>query len=89
MSYQIIRAGRGYNPVIAVTPPNAGPDTDGARFYEKKSWGPGAGEFRETNARSALMAFSGHADGWGWADLPDETFASLEDIEDWIKKALA
>lgn len=88
MTYRIIRAGAGYNPIIAVTPPDADYETEGARYFEKKSWGPKAGEFYETNARSALMGFSGHADGWGWADLPEQDFASLDEIEAWVRERL-
>lgn len=83
--YQMIRAGAGYDPVIVVTPPGAGPDTEGAVFYEHRSWGEHRNQFKQIDARAAMMAFSGHADGWGWADLPKQTFADLDAVAAWIK----
>lgn len=83
--YEMIRAGAGYDPVIVVSPPGAGPETEGAVFYERRSWGDKPNQFKQIDARAALMAFSGHADGWGWADLPQQTFADLDAVEAWIK----
>jgi hypothetical protein len=54
----------------------------------RRSWKVGnevPNTFHEISRDSALMGFSGHADGWGWADRPKQPFHSLEEIEAWLK----
>jgi len=92
-SYKVIRAGTRYDPVIVVTPPDAGPDTKGAKCYELSTFKDGngisgwkVGEFNEISQREALVAFSGMADGWGFADdIPTEPFLSLEDALTFVR----
>jgi len=92
-SFRMVRAGTGYNPVILITPSNARPDNPDhprAKYFEcdrwKKSerWNPDG--FNEISYEEARLAFSGMADGWGFAKLPVEPFPSLEAVLDFIRK---
>lgn len=88
MSYQIIRAGSRYDPIVVVSPHGSGPETQDATFHIRRGWKVGEQEpgiFHEISRDSAMMAFSGHADGWGWAERPEQPFHSLDEIEAWLK----
>lgn len=85
--YKIIRAGSGYNVVVVVTPPDATPDSTDAKFFQRQDWPTDhqpADKFFEISRLDVLCAFSGHADGWGFAKRPDTNFATLEEVEAWI-----
>jgi hypothetical protein len=94
--FKMIRAGERYNPVILVTPPDAGPRTPNAQFFElsrykdnhparSEKWK--VGEFNEIDAGEALMAFCGQADGWGFADCAQVHFPTIKDAETWVLAA--
>jgi hypothetical protein len=87
--FRIIRAGRDYGVVVVVTPEDATPESTDARFFERKDWKAGdnpVDTFYEISWKSMLCAFSGHADHWGFAEIPKEAFASLEEVNAWIEK---
>ena len=82
--YRIIRASRSYNPVILVTPPDAaGSKSPDVRYYEYNTWKESPGwdrdAFNEISRREAMLAFHGMADAWGYPELPDRVFVSLEE----------
>lgn len=86
--FKIIRLGGGYDPVIVVSPPDAGPDTPDAKFYRLASWQIGnhkPGVFNEIDGGVALSYFSGQADGMGLEVVPEEIFPSLEAIVDHVR----
>lgn len=85
--FRIIRAGSGYGVVVVVTPADATPDSKDAKFFQRQSWSTDhqlADEFFEISRLDVLCAFSGHADGWGFAKRPNTDFATLEEVEAWI-----
>lgn len=69
--FKTIRCGKGFGLVILVSPPDAKPDTPGARFWRYADWQIGDHEpdrFNEIDSAIAESYFSGHADGLGWED---------------------
>ena len=87
--YKMIRAGTGYGVVIIVTPADATPNTPGVQCFERKNWKVGdnpVDTFYEISTLSAQLGFSGHADAWGYAELPKESFESIEKVDEWIKE---
>lgn len=77
--FRMIRCGTGFDPVIMVSPPDAGPDTPGARYYRCASWQIGdhpPGVFKEISKNLALSYLSGIADGIGFEAPPSETFST-------------
>ena len=87
--YKIIRCGSNYELVIVVTPADAKPDTEGAKFYRLASWQIGKDQprvFNEISHDCAMGYFSGQADGLGWQDYPNEPFESLEAILEYINR---
>jgi len=86
--FAIIRCGKNYNLVVVVTPADAGPDTEGAKFYRFATWKIGdhePGVFNEISKNHAVGYFSGHADGLGWEALSRDGFESLDVILEHIK----
>lgn len=87
--FRMIRCGTGFDPVIMVSPPDAGPETADAKFYRYASWRidnfePGV--FHEIRRDLAISYFSGVADGIG-CELPFEgTFPTLESALEFINK---
>ena len=88
--YRIIRVGKGFDPVLAVTPVDADYSTPNAHFYlldwlhatlDKKPL-----EFEEIDRSKVLSYFSGHADGLGFEFPPDQDFSSLEDLKTFIEE---
>ncbi len=84
-SFKMIRAGAGYNPVILVTPADTEPYAPGSKYYEYSSIKddnsiPGwkVGEFNEISHEETHYAFYPMADGWGFAELPEVPFLSIE-----------
>lgn len=86
MSYCVIRVSEDYRVVVVVTPENAKFEDDGAIYYLHKETVEGKSEefWGEISARGTLAYFSGHADGMGWRERPEESFESLSDIEKWV-----
>ncbi len=85
--FKIIRAGTEYRVVVVVTPADAGPETQDAKYFQRQDWATDhnpANQFYEIKLEDVLCAFSGHADGWGFAERPKTNFASLVEIETWI-----
>ena len=81
--YKIIRCGLGFDPVIVVTPAEAGPDPPGAKFHRLASWPIGDHKpnvFNEISRETALGYFSGHADGMGFEEFPREPFSTLDEL---------
>lgn len=79
--FKIIRCGTGFDLVIMVSPPDAGPDTPGARYYRYASWQIGNHQPEVSNKISrdrAMSYFSGIADGIGFEEPPSDIFPSLE-----------
>ncbi|MBI3631868.1 MAG: hypothetical protein HY225_00250 [Candidatus Vogelbacteria bacterium] len=79
--YTIIRCGARYCCVILVTPANAGPDTQDAKYYRFADWEIGdhkSGVFNEITRNTALGYFSGMADGLGFEDCPRDPFPTLD-----------
>lgn len=85
----MIRCGSEYRTVILVTPADAGPDDDGAKFY-RYSWDGVRGQepetFQEISRNSAIRYFSGIADGLGFANKPSSTFPNLDVAGRWIRQ---
>lgn len=97
--FKIIRCGTGFDPVIMVSPPDAGPDTPDAKYYRCSSrqigdYQPDA--FNEVSRDMATSYFSGMADGIGFEIPPADIFPTLEAAlsfvvekrNDWIRKRL-
>lgn len=79
--FKIIRCGAGFDPVIMVSPPDAGLDTLDAKFYRCASWQIGnhqPGVFNKVNRDLAISYFSGIADGIGFEVPPTDIFPTLE-----------
>ena len=87
--FKIIRCGNGFDPVIMVSPPNAGPDTPNAKYYRYASWQIGnhkPGLFNEISQDMAVSYFSGIADGVGFEIPPTDAFPSLETALQFVKE---
>ena len=95
----MVRCGRGFDPVIIVSPPDAGPDTPNPKFYRYASWQIGnhqPGMFNEIDLDMAMRYFSEQADGMGFENLPADPFPTLdaaltyvtEKRDEWGKKRL-
>ncbi len=87
--FRIIRCGEAWSLVIVVTPKDAKPDTVGARFYLWASWQMGdymPEVFREISLDEVINYFGGMADGLGFGEIPRESFASLEEVAQFIEK---
>ena len=83
--FRMIRCGSDYDPVIVVSPPDADPGSAGAQYYRWSTWGPGElRAFQQITERTADSYFGGQADGLGFEELPDKTFASLEEADTFI-----
>src|SRR3989344_8446671 len=79
--FKIIRCGTGFDPVIMVSPPDAGHDTPDAEYYRCASWqidDHKPGVFNEISRDMAISYFSGIADGIGFEVPSAETFPTLE-----------
>ncbi len=79
--FKMIRCGTGFNLVILVSPPDAGPDTPDAKYYRCASWKIGEHQpdvFNEINRDGAISYFSGIADSIGYEEPPANTFPTLE-----------
>lgn len=79
--FRIIRCGTGFDPVIIVSPPDAGPNTPDAKYYRCASWQIGdhqPGMFNEISRNMAISYFSGIADGIGFEVPPTDIFPTLE-----------
>lgn len=87
--FRMIRCGRGFDPVIVVSPADAGPNTLGAKYYRWASWKIGGhqpGMFNEISRDEAMDYFSGMADGLGFEALPEALFPTLDDTLRYITK---
>lgn len=87
--YKIIRCGSGFDPVIVVSPPDAGPDTPNAKYYRCASWQIGNHQpeiFNEISKDEAVGYFSGQADGMGFEVPPAENFPSLKSAQHYIRE---
>jgi hypothetical protein len=85
--HQIIRCGDRFGLVIAVTPPDADPQTPDATFYRFADWeinGKLPQVFHEISKEEAMGYFSGHADGLGWEDFSEEPFETLEKLQEYV-----
>ncbi len=79
--YQMIRCGEGFELVIVVSPPDAGPDTPDAKYYCWASWQIGDHQprmFNEISEDKASSYFSHLADSLGFEDLPPGIFPTLD-----------
>lgn len=79
--YKMVRCGSGFDPVIMVSPPDAGPNTLEAKYYRCASWQIGdhqPGVFNEISRNMAISYFSGIADGIGFEDPLTDTFPTLD-----------
>lgn len=94
MSFRIIRASLSFGVVLVVTPADAKPGDEGAKYHE---YHPGRAApgwnnegFNETSWKNdARFLFSGQADGLGYAELPEETFPTLEAVLAFVEKKRA
>lgn len=80
--FKIIRCGIGFELVILISPPGAGPDTPDAKYYRYASWQIGdhrPGVFNEIIPKMAMTYFSGIADGLGFETPPANVFPTLDD----------
>lgn len=91
-TFKFIRVAFGYNVVIAVSPADSTSKTEGSKFYRYDA-DEGFGEvdapkdlFTEIPKREALSYFSGHADGLGWEELPNNTFTSIQEMIDFVNE---
>ena len=90
MSFEIIRAGISYCVVLVVTPANS---KEGEGTYYEYNPGrrvPGwkSDQFNEVSwERDAKYLFSGHADGMGFAEIPDKPFPTLDSVLEFIKSS--
>lgn len=86
--FKMIRCGRFFDLVIMVTPPDAQPDTQGAKYFRYASWQIGNNPpnvFCEIDAQTAMSYFTGHADGMGFEIPPERTFKTLEEAVRFIQ----
>lgn len=87
--FKVIRCGTGFGLVIAVTPADATPDTEGAKFYRYASWDIGkhkAKVFNEISKLGAMGYFGGIADGIGFEkEHPAQVFTSLESLHRFVR----
>jgi hypothetical protein len=84
----MIRVGTAYSLVIAVTPGNATPETESAKFYRYATWDihdHKAGVFNEISRGSAIGYFGGIADGIGFEIPPKRTFKSKVEMLKFIR----
>ncbi|MEK9207132.1 MAG: hypothetical protein AAB922_01520 [Patescibacteria group bacterium] len=88
--FKMIRCGKGFDPVIMVTPHNAQPGMPRAKYYrfESTRWvgGKPPKVFCEIDADTAMSYFSGHADGMGFEIPPERTFKTLEEAAQFIQE---
>ncbi|MBM4402288.1 MAG: hypothetical protein FJ044_03525, partial [Candidatus Cloacimonetes bacterium] len=87
--FRIIRLGTDFDPVIVVSPPDAGPDTVDAKYYRLASWQIGddqPGVFNEISGKEAMSYFSGLADGVGFEEPPAKIFQSLDAVLQFVTK---
>lgn len=86
--YKVIRVSADHELVIVQFNPdnNFTPDSaETSKFYLYCQWME-TPRFAETSAENTLCYFSGHADGIDWGKLPEQLFASLEEVETWRQK---
>lgn len=84
--FSVIRVSDDYGMVIVVTPEDTDPQNPkDARFYlhHDIKWKEGEPFFREASFREVLGFFSGHADGMGWGNHPEQPFDTLDAVEKW------
>jgi len=87
--YKIIRCGARYDLVIVVTPADANPETQDAKYYRAATWdvgGPDSEKLHEIDAAFAMTYFSGQADGLGFECAPPFTFGSLAEVQQFISE---
>lgn len=87
--FKMIRCGNNFDPVIIVSPPEAGPDTPDAKYYRCASWQIGdhqPGVFNEISRSRAMSYFGGIADGIGLESPPSDIFPSLEIALEYVTK---
>jgi len=88
--YKIIRCGSGYDLVIVVSPSDASPESEEAKYFRFATWkvdGYKPHQFHMIEKDAALGYFSGHADGLGYENVPSITFTSLDEILKFIMEA--
>jgi hypothetical protein len=82
-TYRIIRASACYGLVIAVEPADATPDSETASYHRCADWQIAQetpDQFHPITRMGALGYFSGHADGLGFGTVPDQSFATLDEV---------
>lgn len=92
-NYKVIRASEGYGMVIAVTPPDATPENyrkKEAKFFLHNDLLDGETDFfSEVSVTTVIGYFSGHADGMGFGQLPENSFTDLAEIQTWATEKAA
>jgi len=83
-TFQIIRLSEGFALAIAVSPYGADFKTLGRRYFFYDAEGRGPKEFVEVSEDRVTGYFSGHADGMGYEIPPDDVFAGLEAVFQWV-----
>lgn len=84
MDYRILRAAEDYGLIIVVSPADATTQSETAQYYRYAAWkiepDQEPNRFYAVSRNTASGYFSGHADGFGFALIPDQTFPSLDAI---------
>jgi hypothetical protein len=81
MAYKVIRASSGYETIVVELE-----EKGVKRYFVKDNLKP-TEDFEEVSEESILMYFSGIADQMGFGELPEQTFDSLEEVDEWREKA--
>ncbi len=83
--FHVLRVASDYSMVVVCETEKEVPDPEDleCRFYLYDTNGLKKQDFAETNYRSVLGYFSGHADGLGFGEIPAKPFASMEDVRTW------
>jgi hypothetical protein len=87
--FKIIRCGEGFELVIVKSPADGPIGQPGAHYYRYAVWQIGdhfPGVFNEITEREAWGYFSGHADGLGFEDVPEQIFETLDQVIEFIRK---
>ncbi len=95
--FKIIRVAEDYSMILAIIPEDAKPDTEGSLLFMYNKWNESAEsndcdfeDITESGEGWLLSRWflSSHTDDLGWADLPSETFETLNEIKAWREKRI-
>lgn len=88
MSFRIITAGAGFEPVILVSPADAEQDMPGVKYYrysDREIDNFPSKKLNEIDKETVRKYFNGHADGLGLEEIPKQVFLTEDEVLQFIK----